>query len=34
MFLLVFFPLLEYREDESDESGYFVKTDPPFWESE
>ena len=30
MFLLVFLPLLEHREDESDESGYFAKTDPLF----
>ena len=33
MFLLVFLRLFDYREDESDESGYFVKTDPLFWEA-
>ena len=33
MFLLVFLPLFDYREDESDESGYFAKTDPLFEDS-
>jgi len=29
MFLLVFLPLLDDREDESEEAGYFSKADPP-----
>ena len=31
VFLLVFLSLFDDREDERDESGYFSKTDPPFF---